>query len=134
MLLINFGLGLFVGYLAELSYRFKLEKRYIKPLFINLQMYGFSAAFLYFIYSHKISLMGLILLALLFTTGIEFITGYSYLKIKGVRLWNYFDENLNYKGLICLRFSLYWLLIFLVYYFLVDFTLGWVEFLFPNIN
>ena len=124
MLLINFGIGLFVGYLAEFSYRFKPERYYTKPLFINLQMYGFTAAFLYFIYFQKIPLVGVVLMVLMFTTGIEFITGYSYLRIKRVRLWNYSGEYLNYKGFICLRFSLYWLLMSLCYYFLIDLILG----------
>lgn len=40
-------------------------------------------------------------------TSVEYLTG-SFLKFVGIEIWNYYDMYFNYKGLICLEFSLLW--------------------------
>jgi len=82
-------------------------------------MYGLTGVILYFLYGLKIYLIFKILMILLSTTIIEFITGYFYFKIKKVKLWDYSNNFLNYKGLICPEFSFYWLGLSLLYYFFI---------------
>jgi uncharacterized membrane protein len=108
-----------MGYFLELIYRSIKQKKLIRPLFINLQMYGLTAGFLSLIYFLDITLILRVLFILVFTTGIEFLVGYGYLKFKKIRLWNYSDQFLNYQGLICPIFSFYWLLISLFYFYLI---------------
>lgn len=40
-------------------------------------------------------------------TLVEFISG-SILRYLGIEIWNYYDMYFNFKGLICLEFSLLW--------------------------
>jgi uncharacterized membrane protein len=117
--IIHYIVGLILGFILELFYRSFNAKRIIWPLFINLQMYGLSTEFLYFLSLHNLPIYFLILFILIFTTGIEFIIGYTYLKYKNIMLWDYWQERFNYKGLICIKFSILWVVLCLVYYFLI---------------
>lgn len=111
--------GFVGGWILEWGYRSYVAKKHLKPLFINTQMYAFSAIGLYFIYISQIHLAIKIILILVLTTGIEFIIGYTYLITKKAHLWDYRTERFNFKGIVCLRFSLYWLLVSLIYYYLI---------------
>ncbi len=59
----------------------------------------------------------------IYSTLIEFLIGYLYLKIKKIYLWDYSNYMLNFMGLICLRFFIAWLLlvffIFILFYHLL---------------
>ena len=52
-------------------------------------------------------------------TLIELIAGELLLKFFNLRLWDYSNEKYNYKGFICLKFSIYWMLISAAYYFFI---------------
>ena len=53
-------------------------------------------------------------------TLIEFIAGLIFIKGFGVKLWDYSDRKGNIMGLICPVFSLIWLVVGSLYYFLVN--------------
>jgi uncharacterized protein len=110
--------GLAIGWLAEFLFELRKWKKVIIPLFVNVQMYGCTAVVAYFLYALDAPFYVVIPLLLIFTTGIEFITGSIFLKFKHSHLWDYSMYAHNYKGLICLRFSLYWVGLALVYYYL----------------
>ena len=80
-------------------------------------MYGCTATFLFLRSLFNLDIFSSILLIIAFTTAIEFTIGYGYLKFKKVRLWDYSDQFLNYKGIVCPLFSFYWLIISLLYYY-----------------
>ena len=61
----------------------------------------------------------LFLLMSVIMTLIELIGGMFLLKFFNLRLWDYSDEKFNYKGFICLKFSLFWMLLGAIYYFLI---------------
>ncbi len=108
--------GLVIGWVLEFLYRSLERGKITKPLFINEQMYMFTALFSYFLYVMNVRLIFMVLFLFLFTTGIEFVTGYLALKLKNVRLWDYSAYPYNYKGIVCLEFSVIWLVMALVYY------------------
>jgi uncharacterized membrane protein len=115
-----FAGGLLAGNILEFIYRSLTTGRVVTPQFINAQMYGVSAVFLYFLFLLDPPLVPVLVSIMLFTTGIEFLVGYGYFKMKGVRLWDYSSYALNYRGIICPRFSLYWLgLAMACYYFVI---------------
>jgi len=116
-IIINYIVGLIAGCILESSYRSFQAKKFIRPIFVNFQMYGLTGVFLYLVSLLKITIYFKILLIIIFTTSIEFITGYTYYKLKKIRLWDYSNQALNYKGFICPLFSLYWLAISLFYYY-----------------
>ncbi|MEI6580782.1 MAG: putative ABC transporter permease [bacterium] len=116
-IILNFFIGLFVGFVLEFIYRSFEFKKLIKPKLIDAQMYALIAAFLAFISFLEMHLFFRLILIFIVPTFIEFLTGYLDLKIKKIRLWDYSKEKFNFMGIICLRFSLYWFLISLGYYY-----------------
>lgn len=118
-IIINYICGLTIGYLFEFSYRTWKHKKFIKPKFINAQMYGLMGTFLYLLYTLNAPIIITILLILFFSTGLEFLIGYGYLKLKNIRLWDYSGYLLNYKGIICPLFSFYWLTAALFYFYFI---------------
>lgn len=118
-IIINYICGLTLGFIFEFVYRRVFYKNLERPKLINFQMYGLTAIFLYIVFLFDLHYFYNILLALIFTTGIEFMVGYSYLKRRKIHLWDYSAEPFNYKGIISPRFSLYWLVISLLYFYSV---------------
>lgn len=119
-ILISYFTGLGIGYFLEFIYRSTANKKLIKPLLINAQMYALTAVGLYLLHLIKISLIFKIIFIVILTTGIEFILGFCYLKYKNIRLWDYSSNALNYKGIICLKFSFYWFLLAGSYFYLLS--------------
>ncbi|OGN13887.1 MAG: hypothetical protein A3D48_00050 [Candidatus Yanofskybacteria bacterium RIFCSPHIGHO2_02_FULL_43_17] len=118
-IILSFSIGVLIGFILEFSYRSVEAKRLVRPKIINVQMYGLTGILLALIYSFKISLMPTLVILYIIPVLVEFITGYTHLRIKGIRLWDYSKERFNFLGIICLRFSLAWFIISGFYYYLV---------------
>ena len=118
-IILVFGSGLIGGYLLEFIYRSTMNKRIQKPLFINAQMYGTSALFMYFLSFSTMLIILRLILIMTFPIAVELLVGYSYLKIRGIRLWDYSSYSFNYRGYICLRFAIYWTVLALIYYYFI---------------
>jgi len=111
-------IGLLSGSILEFSYKSITHGKIVFPKLVEVQMYIYTAILLYILFIFKTNPMINILFILIFTTGIEFLIGYITFK-KGKELWNYKDEWLNYKGIICLKFSLIWLGTSLVFLYIL---------------
>ena len=118
-IILNFFIGILVGFVLEFIYRSIEKGKIVVPKLINLQMYGLIGVSLVFIYYLNIQFPYKLIILFIVPTCIEFLTGYIYLKIKKVYLWNYFNEKDNFMGLICPKFSTFWFLLSLVYYFTI---------------
>ncbi|MFA5937207.1 MAG: hypothetical protein WC822_05025 [Candidatus Paceibacterota bacterium] len=118
-IILNFLIGLLIGFIAELVFRSFEHKKLIIPKFINYQMYGFTSAFLTIIYFWEIDLIFKLILIFIFPTLVEFLTGFLYKKVERISLWNYKKDKFNFMGIICLRFSFCWFIISLVYYYFI---------------
>ncbi len=118
------------GWVIEVVYRGFRHRKVVNPGFLTgccLPMYGVGGAVLY--YLSELKLRGLpneflrvaviLLLATAIMTLIELIGGAIAVKGFHVKLWDYSGEWMNYKGLICPKFSLFWGIICAVYYFVV---------------
>ena len=116
-ILLNLFLGLLIGFVIEFIYRSYNAKKIIIPKFINYLMYGLTSTFLVFVYFIDTSLVLKLILIFIFPTLIEFIIGYSYLKIKGKYLWTYFEYSPNFMGIITPLFSIFWFIIAVAYYY-----------------
>ncbi len=75
--------------------------------------------FLYLLSFLYLPIAYLVIVIAVITSGLEFIIGYAYLKFKNVMLWDYSKEFMNFKGLICLKFSILWVILSLIYYYLI---------------
>jgi uncharacterized membrane protein len=117
------------GWCIEVVYRGFRHRKVVNPGFLTgccLPLYGVGGCVLYFLSglrfrglpSEAIRVAIILLLASAVMTLIELIGGLIAVKIFHVRLWDYSGEWMNFQGLICPKFTVFWGLICAVYYFL----------------
>ena len=118
------------GWCLEVVYRAYRHHKVVNPGFLTgcwLPLYGVGGCILYFLSGLELNMMPneflrtscILLLAMAIMTLIELIGGWIAVKLFHVRLWDYSNEWMNYEGLICPKFSLFWGLICALYYFLL---------------
>ena len=127
-----FFIGATLGWCLELVFRRffsnkNKERKWINPGFCigpYLPLYGFGLCIMYGVSSvglaHRADDSAGSMVLLLLGMGaaltlIEYIAGIVCLDFLKVRLWDYTDEPLNIRGVICLRFSLAWTLLSTIY-------------------
>lgn len=128
-----FVIGSLMGYIIEVIYKRVISmKKWVNPGFMfgpYLPIYGFGTIILYQISEIILSRINVpILIEILIVIGVfflsltllEFLTGIFFLKKFNLRLWNYSDRRFNFKGVICPRFSIYWTVIGVTYYYLLN--------------
>lgn len=133
MIVFIFEIGAVFGWSLEVIYRriVDKERRWTNPGFCVgpwLPIYGISIllAFLTtyfndtsFINDVLLRKIVIFLIIALCITAMEFISGYILLRYYNLRLWDYRNEKFNYKGFICLKYSIYWIFLASIYYFLI---------------
>lgn len=134
-LIFLFYIGCTVGWVMELFFRrfthTNKSRKWMNPGFLvgpYLPIYGFGLSAMYLLAGferilpsenyilNKIMLFILMAVAM---TLIEYIAGVIFIHGMKVKLWDYSNEKFNYKGIICLKFSLIWSLLGAVYYFFI---------------
>ena len=133
LIIFIFALGTIFGWGIEVIYRHLADKdkRWFNPGFCVgplLPIYGIGLTTVYLmtyiedyikIDNDILKKVVLFLLMSIIMTLIELIGGMFLLKYFNLRLWDYTDEKFNYKGFICLKFSLFWMILGAIYYFLI---------------
>lgn len=130
-----FFIGSIVGWLIELIFRrffstTNLQRRWINPGFLigpYLPLYGFSLCILFllaqidinFIQNKIIEKLVLFIVMSIMVTIIEYIAGIIFIKGMKIKLWDYTDEWGNIEGIICPKFSFFWVILSAIYYFLI---------------
>lgn len=126
-----FFIGSSVGWVIELFYRrFFEEMRWMNPGFLTgpyLPLYGLSLCAVYLMSGIKLTFIenGVAQKIVLFTfmsivvTVIEYIAGLIFIRHMKIKLWDYTDNWGNVKGIICPKFSFYWILLSAIYYFII---------------
>ena len=131
-----FFVGSVVGWILELFFRrfFSANnpgKKWINPGFCTgpyLPLYGSGLCILYLIagirsyitFGNKVAdTAALLIIMALAMTVIEYIAGIISYKGFHVRLWDYSDEWGNVQGIICPKFTLYWGILGVAYYYLI---------------
>lgn len=123
-----FFIGSMTGWVIELFYRRLVHKKWVNPGFLvgpYLPIYGFGLCTLtgmhMILSSYYYSPIIIILSMGLMMTLIELVGGLIFIQYGRVKLWDYSDRWLNYKGIICPFFSVIWTITGgLYYYFLAD--------------
>jgi len=122
-----FMIGSILGCFFELIYRKAVFNKWIKPgvfTLCYLPLYGIGLCISYFIYNLDVNIIFKVILAMILLTFIEFVCGLIFIKYFRIPLWDYNDKFLNYKGLICFKFSVYWGILAFIF----------ISFIFPFIN
>lgn len=122
--LFSFAWFSIAGWLLETSYRSLCARRFVNPGLLKgpyLILYGVGALLL----MAAVSLSGGSNVAtkalgyLVITSGLELGSGCIAERFFETRLWDYSDERFNYKGRICLKFSLCWIVLSFAFEYLV---------------
>ena len=126
-----FVAGSLVGWVIELFFRrFVSQKKWVNPGFLTgpyLPIYGSGVVVLYAVSNIPLGITSqvwdIIVRILIIGVGmtlVEFIAGLIFIKGLGVKLWDYSDRKGNIMGIICPTFSLIWLAVGSLYYFLAN--------------
>lgn len=113
-----------IGWILEVGFRSFHAKTFINPGFLRgpyLPIYGTGAFFLTVCATHLAgsSLLVKGLIYLLVTTGLEFTTGFIFERYLDIQLWDYSDQRFRIKNHVCLKFSVYWLVLAFAFEYLV---------------
>lgn len=113
------------GWIIESCYRFIMTKKAVNPGFMSgcvVPIYGFGALIMYSIcklsgsFNYKYEAIIVIVISMISLSLLELLSGFFLLKFFNLKLWDYSKRKFNFKGLICLRFTLYWGILALVFY------------------
>lgn len=112
----SFSVFSILGWMLEVSYRSVRDKRFVNPGLLRgpyLPLYGTGALILIVAVSmlQGSHVLTKALAYLIITTGLELGSGLISECFFQSRLWDYSDQRFNYRGHICLKFSLYWILL-----------------------
>lgn len=111
----NFILYSIIGYIIEEVYSYVITGSFKKKGFLKgpyKPMYGIAFTILVLLDTYyNFNIFIRLILYLIVPTGVEFISGYLLLKIFNEKYWDYSNLKYNYKGLITLRFSFYWMIL-----------------------
>ena len=123
-IIFSFSFFAILGWILEVSYRSVRDKRFVNPGLLKgpyLILYGTGALIL----TGTISLLQesnwatKALAYFVITTGLELSSGLIAQYFFQTRLWDYADQRFNYKGHICLKFSIYWILLAFAFEYLI---------------
>lgn len=120
-----FLIGSLGGFFLELFYRKIVFKKWIKPGVFKgfyLPLYGMGLSICYWCYTLEIPLVFKLILVMISLTLIEFICGLIFIKGLKIPLWDYSNNFLNYRGLICMKFSIYWLVLESIFFFIFKYV------------
>jgi len=113
-----------VGWLLEAMFRSFRARTFVNPGFLSgsyLPIYGTGALVLTLCATHleDSSLVVKGLIYLFVTTGLEFITGFIFEGYLNMSLWDYSGQRFKIKNYVCLRFSVYWLILAFAFDYLI---------------
>lgn len=104
----------FFGWIVEVAYHAVTTGKFINRGFLNgpiCPIYGVGVtAILLMLGKHIDKAWAVALVGLVFPTAIELVTGFVLEKLFHNKWWDYSDRKFNFKGYICLQFSLLWCL------------------------
>lgn len=137
IMLFLFFIGSIIGWIIELFFRRYFSpggrkyKKWVNPGFLTgpyLPLYGFGLCALYILANFGVDgivtnrMLGMLITFIVMAvamTAIEFVAGLIFIKGMNIKLWDYSNEWMNIKGIICPLFSFFWGLFGTVYCLLI---------------
>lgn len=133
-----FFFGAVLGWVLELFFRRFIsganpERKWLNPGFLTgpyLPLYGFGVVVLYCLsylekFVARFDTGGILHYLIMFVimslamTLLEYIAGIIFIKGMHIKLWDYSKEKFNIQGVICLRFTIIWGVLSILYYFFI---------------
>jgi len=132
-----------IGWILEFLYSALICKKIINPGFMNgcvVPLYGMGAIILSIIclFITKININNKVLLvfisSFILLTFLEYICAFILYKCFNKRIWDYTKSKINYKGFVCLEFSIIWGILGVIYYLLCFSYINEISSYFINSN
>lgn len=102
----------FFGWCVEVAYAYKGQRKFVNRGFLHgplCPIYGACILSIIILLSNfKGNLLELLIIATLFTSLIEYLTGFLLEKFFKTKYWDYTEDPFNLNGRICLHFSIMW--------------------------
>ena len=131
--IVLFAFYAFLGWLLEVAYRSYKNKRFINAGFLFgpfLPIYA-AGAFFVLALDHLLQIWPWFLRFLVFAaavTALEYLVGFFSEKLFKLKLWDYSENRFNIQGRVCLRFSLLWAALVLIFVLVIHpAVLGWTD-------
>lgn len=134
-----FSIGSSAGWILEVFFRRfysknNPERRWVNPGYLRgpwLPVYGFGLLSLYLLselssfFAFRGILSGILLVFIMTVsaTVVEYLSGIFSKRVLHVSLWDYSSEWGNLDGVICPKFTLFWLIISAIYYYFLHLPL-----------
>lgn len=112
--LYNFFAYGFIGWIIENVFSYYIHGHFQKDGFLKgpfKPMYAIAMACILELYKIVPNKIFLIIISFIIPTSVEYITGFLMRKFFNKDYWDYSKEKYNCEGIICLRFSLIWVLL-----------------------
>ena len=115
--LYNFFIYGFIGWIIENLFCYYTNGHFQKDGFLKgpfKPMYAIAMAWILELYKFIPNSTFLLIISLIIPTTVEGITGLLMRKYFNKDYWDYSKEKYNYKGIVCLRFSLAWVILCII--------------------
>lgn len=115
--LYNFFIYGFIGWIIENIFSYYIHGHFQKDGFLKgpfKPMYAIAMALIVELYNALPNIIFLIIISFIIPTSVEYITGVLMRRFFHKNYWDYSQEKYNYEGIICLRFSLIWVILSII--------------------
>lgn len=115
--LYNFFIYGFIGWIIENIFSYYIHGHFQKDGFLKgpfKPMYAIAMAWIVELYNALPNIIFLIIISFIIPTAVEYITGVLMRRFFHKNYWDYSQEKYNYEGIICLRFSLIWVILSII--------------------
>lgn len=112
--LYNFFIYGFIGWIIENAFCYYVNGHFQYDGFLKgpfKPMYAIAMAWILELYKCVPNIIFLVIISLIIPTSVEYITGLIMRKFFNKDYWDYSKEKYNYEGIICLRFSVIWIIL-----------------------
>lgn len=134
-LLFSFIIYSIAGWLIESIYRSIIEKKIINSGFLHgpcCPIYGFGAIFLILVFNNIKNPIWLFILGFVTLTLWEYIVGVILEKLFHTKYWDYSNERININGRVCLKNSIYWGILTVIFILIIHPTISKVIYIIPE--
>ena len=125
-LLFSFIIYSIAGWVIESIYRSLIEKKIINSGFLYgpcCPIYGFGAIFLILLFTNIKNPIWLFVLGFVNLTLWEYLVGVILEKIFHTKYWDYSEEKININGRVCLKNSIFWGMLTVIFILIIHPTI-----------
>lgn len=101
----------FIGWIIENLFSYFVKGHFQEDGFLNgpfKPMYAIAMTIIIALNKINPNIYYLLFMGMVIPTTVEYLTGVMMIKYFNKKYWDYSDVKYNYKGIVCIGFSIYW--------------------------